>query len=71
MANSKPEDGKIVTEPLLTKLGGKKYLELKLIIRKAGESLKRHRNFLLLLQIPLLSAQEEVSTLLQLLGNVV
>ncbi|WP_144244812.1 hypothetical protein [Thermococcus eurythermalis] len=56
---------------LLTKLGGEDCLKLKRILEDIKEKMARKETLLLALQVPLLSAQEEICVLLQLLGNVV
>lgn len=56
---------------LLTKLGGEDCLKLKRMLEDVKEKIVRKEALLLALQVPLLSAQEEICVLLQLLGNVV
>lgn len=56
---------------MLMKLGGKQYLKLKRILKDAEKMGVGKKTLLLALQIPLLSAQEEVGLVLQLLRNVV
>ncbi|WP_188201372.1 hypothetical protein [Thermococcus camini] len=58
-------------DPMLMKLGGKQYLKLKRILKDAEKMGVGKKTLLLALQIPLLSAQEEVGLVLQLLRNVV
>ncbi|KUH32606.1 hypothetical protein APY94_09280 [Thermococcus celericrescens] len=57
--------------PVLMKLGGKEYLKLKRILEDAEKKGMGKKTLLLALQIPLLSAQEEVGFVLQLLRDVV
>ena len=71
MEDSKSEDDKILAQALLTKLGGKEYMRLKFLIKEAEENLKKRKTLLLLLQIPLLSAQEEIGLVLQLFRNII
>jgi len=71
----KPRKGFELKESRLVELiergfDGKSALELRSTIDKIRRKLGK-RGLLLLLQIPLLSAQEEVGLALQLLGNVV
>ncbi|NJE11127.1 hypothetical protein [Thermococcus sp. MAR1] len=56
---------------LLGKLGGKEYLKLKRILNDAEKKGIGKKTLLLALQVPLLSAQEEVGLVLQLLRDVV
>lgn len=56
---------------LLTKLGGEDCLKLKRMLGEVKEKITKKEALLLALQVPLLSAQEEIGVLLQLLGNVV
>lgn len=53
------------------KLGGKEYLRLKRILEDAEKKGVGKKTLLLALQIPLLSAQEEVGLALQLLRDVI
>ncbi|NJE30291.1 hypothetical protein E3E38_04390 [Thermococcus sp. 18S1] len=57
--------------PMLIKLGGKEYLRLKHILEDAEKKGVGKKTLLLAFQIPLLSAQEEVGLVLQLLRDVV
>jgi len=68
---SNASDGGLPRAHLLIKLGGKEYLRIKRILEDAKKKLGEERMFLLLLQVPLLSAQEEVCLALQLLRDVV
>ncbi len=61
---------KAITEPLVEKLGWKGYIELKSTLKKLNAG-KKKGFLLLLLEIPLLFAQEEISPLLQLFGYIV
>ncbi|WP_297476034.1 hypothetical protein [Thermococcus sp.] len=69
---SKAEEGlkKAIEEGLIEKLGWKDYMEFKSILKKLDKG-KKKEFLLLLLEVKLLSAQEEVGPLLQLLGYVV
>ncbi len=69
---SKAEEGlkKAIEEGLIEKLGWKNYMEFKSILKKLDKE-KKKEFLLLLLEVPLLSAQEEIGSLLQLFGNVV
>ncbi|QDA30573.1 hypothetical protein FH039_01630 [Thermococcus indicus] len=60
-----------VLSTMLMKLGGKEYLRLKRILKDAEKKGVGKKTLLLALQVPLLSAQEEVGLVLQLLRNVV
>ncbi|AHL23073.1 hypothetical protein [Thermococcus nautili] len=71
----KPKKGFELRESRLVELiergfDGKSALELRSALNKIRGKLGK-KEFLLLLEIPLLSAQEEIGLALQLLGNVV
>ncbi|SEW04544.1 hypothetical protein [Thermococcus thioreducens] len=68
---SNPGDGEFSWEHLLIKLGGKEYLRLKRILEDVKKNGIGKKAFLLALQVPLLSAQEEIGLVPQLLRNVV
>ncbi|NJE62143.1 hypothetical protein [Thermococcus sp. 21S7] len=65
------EEELFIIGPVLMKLGGKEYLRLKRILEDAEKKGVGKKTLLLALQIPLLSAQEEVGFVLQLLRDVV
>ncbi|GAB6101064.1 hypothetical protein JCM16138_02870 [Thermococcus atlanticus] len=65
------EEHIFILSPIFTKLGGKEYLRIRRILDEIGKKLGKERTFLLLLQVPLLSAQEEVGLVFQLLRDVV
>jgi hypothetical protein len=65
------EEGLSILGPVLMKLGGKEYLRIKRILEDAEKKGVGKKTLLLALQIPLLSAQEEVGLIFQLLRHVV
>ncbi|NJE77304.1 hypothetical protein [Thermococcus sp. ES12] len=65
------EEGLSILGPVLMKLGGKEYLRIKRILEDAEKRGVGKKTLLLALQIPLLSAQEEVGLIFQVLRDVV
>ena len=60
---------KAIPESLVEKLGWKGYIEFKSLLKRV-EGIRKKELILVLLEVKLLSAQEEVGPLLQLLGYV-
>ncbi|WP_297092658.1 hypothetical protein [Thermococcus sp.] len=64
-------EGECLLELIFGILDGAMYLRIRRVLDEIERWIGRSRMLLLLLQVPLLSAQEEVSLVLQLFRNVI